>query len=315
MASIRKINGKWRADVRLVGLSKSKRFDTKYEAQAWALELEQAHGKSGGLVQGKTVGDAFRRYMQEETPQRKGQKFERTRLTAFCRDDLANVVLADLKHSDLQRWADARDVKPATVKRELGLIGSVLRTARLKWKWIATEPMRDVRKPKSPPGRERIATKDEIKRILLTLEPYPQFAWAVRLALETAMRQGEIWGLQWENIHLDKRYLRLTDTKNGKPRDVPLSTEAVRIFKEMGVQKKGAVFHGSQASLEVTYRRCVKLAGIEGLTFHDLRHTAITALARKIDVLDLARAVGHRDLRSLMPYYNAPASEIAKRLG
>ena len=57
------------------------------------------------------------------------------------------------------------------------------------------------------------------------------------------------------------------------------------------------------------------LAGLENLTFHDTRHEGLTRLARKLDVLDLARMVGHRDPRSLMIYYNATATEIAGRLG
>jgi len=54
---------------------------------------------------------------------------------------------------------------------------------------------------------------------------------------------------------------------------------------------------------------------IENLCFHDTRHEAITRLARKLEILDLARTIGHKDLRSLMIYYNATASEIAGRLG
>lgn len=50
------------------------------------------------------------------------------------------------------------------------------------------------------------------------------------------------------------------------------------------------------------------------LTFHDARHEACTRLARKLEVLDLARMIGHRDPRSLMIYYNPTASEIAERL-
>lgn len=56
-------------------------------------------------------------------------------------------------------------------------------------------------------------------------------------------------------------------------------------------------------------------SSISGLTFHDSRHEVLTRLARKIDVLDLARMAGHRDPRSLMIYYNATAEEIAGRLG
>lgn len=54
---------------------------------------------------------------------------------------------------------------------------------------------------------------------------------------------------------------------------------------------------------------------IEDMHFHDTRHEAITRLAKKIDVLDLARMVGHKDLRQRMVYYNASASETADRIG
>lgn len=53
---------------------------------------------------------------------------------------------------------------------------------------------------------------------------------------------------------------------------------------------------------------------IEDLHFHDARHDAITRLARKLDVLQLARMVGHRDLKSLMTYYNETAEHLASLL-
>ena len=59
----------------------------------------------------------------------------------------------------------------------------------------------------------------------------------------------------------------------------------------------------------------VSLPSVADLHFHDARHEAITRLARKIDVLDLARMIGHRDPRSLMVYYNATATDIAGGLG
>lgn len=71
--------------------------------------------------------------------------------------------------------------------------------------------------------------------------------------------------------------------------------------------------HNQQSSGTI-FRRALKLADVDDLTFHDTRHEALTRLARKLDVLDLARMVGHRDPRSLMIYYNATASEIAQRL-
>ncbi len=69
------------------------------------------------------------------------------------------------------------------------------------------------------------------------------------------------------------------------------------------------MFSVSQESGAIYFRKAVKLASIDNLTFHDARHEALTQLARKLDVLDLARMVGHRDPRSLMIYYNPTPSD------
>jgi len=76
----------------------------------------------------------------------------------------------------------------------------------------------------------------------------------------------------------------------------------------------GRVFKSNQTSGGQLFRRALQIAGVDGLTFHDTRHEALTRLAQKLEVLDLARMVGHRDPRSLMIYYNATAEEIASRL-
>lgn len=123
---------------------------------------------------------------------------------------------------------------------------------------------------------------------------------AFLFALETAMRQGEIWNLEWKDVFLNKRYARQHETKNGTRRDVPLSTEAIRLLKLLKRNKTAQVFNTNQASSATIFRRGLQLAGIKGLTFHDTRHEALTRLARKLQVLDLARMVAHRDPRSLM---------------
>jgi hypothetical protein len=53
---------------------------------------------------------------------------------------------------------------------------------------------------------------------------------------------------------------------------------------------------------------------IAALTFHHTRHEAITRLAKHYSVLNLARIVGHRDIKQLMTYYNRTASDIAKEM-
>lgn len=63
------------------------------------------------------------------------------------------------------------------------------------------------------------------------------------------------------------------------------------------------------------FRRSVKKCKIDNLKFHDTRHEACTRLAQLIPLLDLAKMIGHRDIKSLMIYYDATPTEIANRLG
>jgi len=124
------------------------------------------------------------------------------------------------------------------------------------------------------------------------------------------MRLGEVLGLSRSDVFPERRYLTIRDSKNADSRDVPLSTRAIELIGKLG----DPMFTLSRDTASTLFRRAVKNAGISDLHYHDSRHEAITRLARKLDVLDLARMVGHRDLRSLQVYFNATAEEIAGRL-
>ena len=75
-----------------------------------------------------------------------------------------------------------------------------------------------------------------------------------------------------------------------------------------------SVFNLEPSQIDSLFRKAKKMTLVEDLHFHDSRHLAITRLARKLDVLALARMVGHRDLRMLQIYYNESAEDMAKRL-
>ena len=147
-------------------------------------------------------------------------------------------------------------------------------------------------------------------------------ALAFLFAMETAMRAGEICGLTWDRVYLDKRFVRLKKTKNGDARDVALSRRVVELLKcvwETDRTEENTVFSVSSACLDALYRKYHAITAqshpeVKSIHFHDTRHEAITRLARKLDALDLARMIGHRDLKSLMIYYNATASDIAGQL-
>ena len=270
--------------------------------------------RGGDVVQsGKTLSDALLRYADEVSPNKRGEKWERIRCAKIARAELAQMPMVDISPAVLNRWVELqlKTLAASSVNRELNLLSSVWEQARTTWQWARENPVREVRRPKNPQPRDRRISEAEIARILDALEysegqpvetQRQEIAVAFLVAIETAMRQGELWALEWQNVHLVQRYVHLPKTKNGTARDVPLSSRAVVLLELMRGKSGtvGRVFKSNQTSGGQLFRRALQIAGVDGLTFHDTRHEA--------------RMVGHRDPRSLMIYYNATAEEIASRL-
>ncbi|MCP5012241.1 MAG: site-specific integrase [Aestuariibacter sp.] len=180
--------------------------------------------------------------------------------------------------------------------------------------------MSTVSRPPEPPPRTRRPTEQEIKRLILAsgydYDTAPETiaaktAACFLLAIETAMRAGEICALEWKNVHTN--HVHLPMTKNGTSRDVPLSSEAKRIINQMGGD--GLVWGITTRQLDANFRKLKKRAVIDGLTFHDSRREALTRLANKLDVMELAKVSGHKDLKILLQVYYAPTiGDLANKL-
>lgn len=315
-------NGRrWRHRIMIDGVRVTGTFDTKGAALKW--EAQQRIALSSGLVLSvsKTCADAFRRYELEVSKKKRGYRWEATRLAAMAATPLGSVQISAVNASDIAAWRDQRlrSVQGGTVTREMNLLSHVFSVARKEWKWIATSPTTDVARPRAKPHRDRRISQDEIERIcvahnwrhdakdLVPETKQQRVALVFPSAIETAMRAGEICALRIGDA--SGAVARLHMTKNGFPRDVALSPRALAIWSMV---PEG--FGVTTASLDAMFRVARHKAGIEGLTFHDTRHEAITRLAAKLHVLDLARMVGHQDIKQLQTYYNPTAADIARRL-
>ncbi|RXV61222.1 site-specific integrase [Roseovarius sp. A46] len=319
MASITKHTKGWRAQVARRGVRKSMVFPSKQEAKDWAAREEYQIINSGKIAAAMSLSSLFDRYAREVSPQKRGHRWEEIRLQRMARE-IGHLRLGDMEARDVAAWRDARlrDVAPGSVRREMGLLSSVLRQAREEWGLMRDNPMKGVRKPAEPAPRDRLPSDHEIERMArvagddlstLTARTFHAF----RFACETAMRAGEIVGLTWDHLDLDTRVAHLAKTKNGYPRDVPMSKAAVALLRAL--PKRDPVFGLSSQQLDVLFRKIKDKAQVEGLTFHDSRAHALTKLSRKVDVLTLAKISGHRDLRILSnTYYRETAGDIAKRL-
>lgn len=99
---------------------------------------------------------------------------------------------------------------------------------------------------------------------------------AYLFAIETAMRAGEICGLEWR--HVNERHVHLPKTKNGYARDVPLSAKTRRIIEQLRPLngEEDTVFCVATVSLDALFRKAKARTLIEDLHFHDTRREALT---------------------------------------
>lgn len=326
MAKPRKRGNAWQVEVCINGERDSGTFDTKEEAELWAANRKmEARNKKQGKLPHRTLHQALDKYLAEIAPKREGARWEIVRCRKLKRE-LPDVALSELTQytsTTLIEWRDKslKRIKPASVRREMGVLRSVFEACRLEWKWLLVNPLADVKRPGNSPHRKRRVHDHEAKAIVKRLgfvegrvaqNKSQIIAVAFLFAIETGMRKGEILGLTHD--HLRGKFAFLPKTKNGDQRDVPLSPRARELLGMLPKSENGKVFNVGSGTADNLFREARDKEGIIDLHFHDSRHEAATRLAKKLDVLELARVLGQRDPRTLMIYYNPTAEELADRL-
>lgn len=329
MAYIRKRGARWRAEVQKGGVRVSDTFATKAAAVAWATREEAAiEAGQAGKFPAKTLADALDRYERDVSAHKRGERWESARLGLFRREwpALCARVMHTITTADLAEWRDARlkQVSSASVLREVALLRNVWTVAGREWLWCADpSPWRALRMPSEPAARTRLMGWREIRRLCRWMHyrtgrppstGYEAAAWALLLSLRTGMRAGEVLQLDGKSVDLAARVATLETHKTVHlegARRVPLTRQAVRLLGWLD----GAALPITSGTLDTLFRRARDSLLIEDLHFHDARATALTHLARKVDVMTLARISGHRDLQLLLRvYYRETPAQIAARL-
>ncbi|BCA80300.1 site-specific integrase [Desulfuromonas sp. AOP6] len=323
MASIRKRGPyQWQVKIRRRGYPlQSKTFETEDDAKKWArlIESEMDRGifVSQAEAERTTLADALDRYRREITPGKKGGKQENSRINILSKTSLAPRFLATIKGSDIAKYRDERllERSPITVNNELILLSHLFTVARKEWGLEGLRnPVSDIRKPKQPAGRERRLLPGEEEQLLksapVKLRPI------IVLALETAMRLGELTELNWNNVDLTRKIAHLTETKNGSARTVPLSSRAILELKAIPRRLDGKVFGYSSNTSSKAFAALVKNLKLEDLRFHDLRHEATSRLFEKgLNPMEVASITGHKTLQMLQRYTHLRAEDLAVKLG
>ncbi|MFJ5299228.1 tyrosine-type recombinase/integrase [Pseudomonas sp. NPDC088368] len=280
------------------------------------------------MTQDLTLADALDKYRLQISITKKGYLQEGYRIDQLKRSSMALKTLREISSPDIADYRDTRlgqlngktrkPISAATVRLEMSLLSNLFDVARIEWGAADQNPVQNVRKPKSPPGRERRLSAREDRQILRYAHNHsnPELYSIVVIALETAMRQGEILGLLWENINLKSGIAALPDTKNGTRRDVPLSLRAREALIRMGVNRQGKVFTYTSAGIKSTWRFMIQRLGIKDLHFHDLRHEAVSRLfeLQTLDMMEVAAISGHKSLSMLKRYTHLKAQKLVRKL-
>lgn len=346
----------WQAQVRRKGYpTQTRTFETKVEAEKWARAVESEFDRGIYIDRSEaektTLYDLLKRYREEISPTKRGQTIETLRLGKLMESSLAKYKMAALSSKLIAEWRDGRlkEVSPATVRREIDILSAVINQSRKEWGIHIENPIALIRRPAPSKARERRLLPEEEARLLAALDggrgENGQFTTGARnqwikplvlLALETAMRRGELLALTWGNVDLKDQIAHLEMTKNGESRTVPLSRKAVSVLRGLNPKgkAKGAVFPISENALKLAFSRSVERARrtyeedcaksrmepdarfLRDIRLHDMRHEATSRLAEKLDnVLELSAVTGHKELRMLKRYYHPRAKDLAKKLG
>ena len=331
MASVRKHGDKWQARVqRKDEPSVAKSFSSKSDALKWARSVE-SQLDLGVLAPKQTMPRLMlmvERYVEEVTPTKKGESQERYRANQFQKTKLADMAIHKITGELVAQYRDARlkEVSSNTVRLELAFLSVVFEQCRKEWGLAVANPIRQIRMPKpGKPRQRRLDTGEEEALLQACLESGAHYLQTfVILAIETGMRFGELAGVTWANLNLEKRTIYLPDTKNGNQRTVPLSTRALKAIQTQPRSIDGRLFLAKPGSIRSAFLIALTKGQatqpdskkfLRELRFHDLRHEAVTRLFEKgLNPIEVGLVSGHKTLSMLQRYTHLRSEELVAKL-
>jgi integrase len=341
--------------VRRNGVSQTKTFESRSAAEDWSRLIE---GKVTGDEQTNfskakdtTLAralDWYEKIIAPRTP--RSIKGKKTNINYWRASKFADWSLTSLHSWDLLEWRreildedNAEDgeqigpnaeCKPQTCVHRLNLISHLYGQFSLIHKVPLANPVVRGVRPEINNGRERRLDPQADRRgrreeqrlyAVCDASKSPWFGGAVRIAIETCIRQAELAGLTWDRVLLKgpHPYIDLPRTKNDRPRRVPLSTRAVKAFRSLMPKDVTAIGKSKVFQIETpravghAFRAVVKDDQFPDLRWHDLRHEGISRLFENTDLRDheIMAITGHLSPEMLKRYSHLRSHRLATRLG
>ncbi len=340
VASIQKRGSTYRARVIRRGYpNQSKTFNTRIEATKWARGIE-AQIDSGMFqtleepsIQLINANTPFKNvadyYLKTHTIHKRNCKSETYIINALIRY-WGDISISKI---DVPKVLKVRDDLLAnqrtgdTINKYFNAISKIFQMAASEWSITINNPIKNISRMTVNQCRtKRVNGLIEYTLLKSAEEKSPRLlTHIIELALETAMRRGELMGVKWSDVDLEHRRIYLHTTKNGEPRQVPLTQKAIKILSVLPSDGSERIFPVSLSWLRRHFesaRNNAKAAWtqpgsnpFEDLRFHDLRHEALSRLSDAgLNVIELAHISGHKTIAMLKRYTHPSHEAIFRKL-
>jgi len=337
MASIQKRNGSYRVRVKRVGeTTLSKTFNNRNDALQWAkhteaqislglyMELDTPPKPSHGVL----FEVAATHYIKTHSIHKRIVRCETSRLQIMIKrwgslpiskvDKSSVITLRD----DLLKMGRSGE----TINHYFNTISKLFQMLNDEWELDIPNPIKGIKRMPPSQGRTKRVNL-ELESLLLSGCDHlslPLLRSIIKFAIQTGMRRGEIMGLTWADIDLPNRKAYLHQTKNGEPRQVPLTRQAIAVLEALSKDRE-KVFPIGMDALRSQFGRLKDFAKIQwngvgtnpfdDLRFHDLRHEALSRLSDAgLNVIELSHISGHRTLGMLKRYTHPSHEAILGKL-
>jgi site-specific recombinase XerD len=236
-------------------------------------------------------------------------EYRMTRLLEWFRHRAADSITAQEIERHLEETVRGEGWAPATVNRCRALLSLIFRLGIRNGK-LSANPARLVPHRRTNNARVRWLSVEEERRLRQVIKAkYPEHIPEFDLALHTGLRRSEQYSLDWENVNLAQKFLRIPRSKNGEVRYVRLNRIALAALAELRKRGDGtgAVVRNLQgeplAGPRHWFEPVIREAAVEGFHWHDLRHTFASRLAMSgVNLRSIQEALGHKGIAMTVRY-------------
>ena len=269
----------------------------------------------------KKVQVSFDKFKEEYLELTRGDKKPKSSLRDECSlkhlsKTFDGKMLSEINPLLIEKYKKTRKeegAEPATINRELGCLRHMFNMA-IAWGKAQNYPFgfgkNKVKFLKEPKGKDRILSGEEETRLLeaVRLTTKSQHLEPIIItALNTGMRKGEILSLKWSNVDFKTGHILVEGTKNGEIRRVPMNQKLTGMLENGKKASSGEYVFSDNGKpygdVKTGWWSALKRAKIEGLRFHDLRHTFGSRLGMAgVDIRTIQELMGHKDIKMTMRY-------------